>query len=387
MTDTPASGRLHIVLLGRRNSGKSSLLNAIAGQQVAIVSDVPGTTTDHVAKAMELPGLGPCLLVDTAGLDDTGALGSKRVQGSLDAVKSADIILAVIDPTAGGSLSPLGAPSSVRTIPIINKTDLGVPEGLAEQVEKDYGRKPVMASAATGEGISEIIAAIQESIPEDWDARPLTEGVVNPGELAVLVMPQDSQAPKGRLILPQQQTIRELLDRRCRIVCCTTDKLAEALASLKENPAAVITDSQDFAKVRALTPEGVTLTSFSILLAASKGDFDYFKESARRIDALTESSRVLIAEACTHVPASEDIGRVKIPRLLRARAGEGLTIDFAAGRDFPASLEGYDLVIHCGACMFNRRYVLSRVRQAKEQGVPMTNYGIAIAYINKILSY
>lgn len=386
MTGTPDSGRLHIVLLGERNSGKSSLLNALAGQQVSIVSDVPGTTTDQVSKAMEIIGLGPCVLLDTAGLDDSGELGGKRVEKSLEALRGADIVLSVIDATTGHIPEiPL---KNVPAVPVINKCDLIDSESrerLSAAISARYGKEAVSVSAISGEGIGDVLEAVREAVPEDWDAPLLTAGVVNEGDLVVLVMPQDRQAPKGRLILPQQQTIRELLDRRCRVVCCTTDCLKQTLDSLKDKPAVIITDSQDFAAVHSLTPEGTVLTSFSILLAASKGDIEFFKESARKIDSLTQDSKVLIAEACTHVPASEDIGRVKIPRLLRSRAGEGLKVDVVSGRDFPKDLRGYDLVIHCGACMFNRRYVLARVRQAKEQGVPMTNYGVTIAYINKLI--
>lgn len=382
MTGTPDSSRLHIVLAGERNSGKSSLLNAIAGHAVAIVSDTPGTTTDHISKPMEITGLGPCVLVDTAGLDDTGELGGKRVEKSMDAIRTADILLVVVDAQTGRMPDLKGA----QVIPVINKCDaaIGLP-ALKAAVKARYGKEPVCVSALRHEGIPGIIDSIRESIPEDWDAPLLTAGLLEPGELAVLVMPQDRQAPKGRLILPQQQTIRELLDRGCRIMCCTPDTLESTISSLKEAPVAIISDAQALGKVKPLKPEGTRLTSFSMLLAASKGDIDYFKESARKIDALTAGSRVLIAEACTHVPATEDIGRVQIPRMLRARAGEGLTVDVVSGRDFPADLGGYDLVIHCGACMFNRRYVLARVQQAKEQKVPMTNYGVTIAYINNLL--
>lgn len=386
MNGTPDSGRLHIVLLGERNSGKSSLLNALAGQQAAIVSPVPGTTTDQVSKPMEITGLGPCVLVDTAGLDDTGELGGKRVGKSIDALHSADIVIVVVDRTSGRL--PDLPPVSVPVLPVLNKCDLPGTQAsgeIAEAILRKYGKSPVLTSSVLKEGISDVIRGLQEIVPEDCNAPLLTAGLVEDGDLVVLVMPQDSQAPKGRLILPQQQTIRELLDRGCRTVCCTTGHLEETLASLTETPAAIITDSQDFPAVHALTPEGTKLTSFSILLAASKGDLGYFKESARAIDKLTGSSRVLIAEACTHVPASEDIGRVKIPRLLRERAGEGLHVDVVSGRDWPEDLSGYDLIIHCGACMFNRRYVMSRIRQAERQGVPLTNYGITIAYINKLL--
>lgn len=386
MTGTPNSERLHIVLAGERNSGKSSLLNLIAGQQVSIVSDVPGTTTDHVAKAMEIAGLGACLLVDTAGLDDKGELGRKRVSATLDAIGAADIIVAVTDATTG-RLPDIQA-GNVPIVPVINKcdaTDDDTVEMLTAAVKAKYGKSPLKVSAKNGSGRQDIISAVQDSIPENWNAPLLTAGLLEDGDTAVLVMPQDRQAPKGRLILPQQQTVRELLDRHCIVLCCDTESLPATISSLKGKPAAVIADSQVLGKIKDLVPEGIRLTSFSMLLAAAKGDFEYFKESVRTIDSLSPESRVLIAEACTHVPATEDIGRIQIPRLLRSRAGEGLTVDVVSGHDFPEDLKGYDLIIHCGACMFNRRYVLARVQEAKRQGIPMTNYGITIAYINNLL--
>lgn len=385
MAGTPSSLRLHIVLVGDRNSGKSSLLNAISGQQVAIVSDVPGTTTDHVSKAMEIPALGACVLVDTAGLDDLGELGRKRVDAALDVIRAADILLVVIDASTGRL--PDIPVQGIPVIPVLNKCDLADDQSLDDisaRAREKYGRAAVRTGRLSSTGVRDLVYAIQEAVPEDWNAAMMTAGLVPEGGLAILVMPQDNEAPVRRLILPQQQVIRELLDRNCRVVCCKTDSLAVTLSSLSGAPDAVITDSKDFVSVRKLVPEGVRLTSFSILLASGKGDVDYFLESARAMDSLDSSSKVLIAEACTHVPASEDIGRVRIPHLLRARVGEGLQINVVSGRDFPDNLREYDLVIHCGACMFNRRYVLSRVEQARRQGVPMTNYGIAIAYINNL---
>ena len=386
MTQTPQSQRLHIVLLGNRNSGKSSLMNAIAGQRASIVSDIPGTTTDCVSKAMEITGLGPCVLIDTAGLDDKGELGQKRIQSSIDALKSADIILAVLD--ASTAEIPAFPKPGIPILPVINKADLcdsAELESFSARVWKEFGRAATLASATLGQGVRELLQAVREAIPEDWDTPLLTGGILEEGDLAVLVMPQDRQAPKGRLILPQQQTIRELLDRGCRTVCCTPDNLRQTLDTLNEIPKAIIADSQVMDKVQELKAEGTVLTTFSILLAAAKGDIEYFKESAKTIDSLKAGSRVLIAEACTHVPESEDIGRVKIPGLLRSRTGKELAIDVVSGRDFPEDLSPYSLVIHCGACMFNRRYVLARVRQAREQGIPMTNYGITIAYIKNLL--
>ena len=386
MTGTPDSGRLHIVFAGERNSGKSSLLNALAGQSVSIVSDIPGTTTDNVSKAMEIPGLGPCALIDTAGLDDSGELGMQRVEKAEDALRRADIVIQVVDATTGRV--PDIPHGTVPIIPVLNKCDLCGKEKtdvISAAIRTKTGKGPVLTNASRAEGTDALIAAVQESVPEDRDAPLLTADLVDEGALVLLVMPQDRQAPKGRLILPQQQTIRELIDRGCRVVCCATDRLEETLTSLNDAPDAVITDSRDLPKVHSLIPDKVTLTSFSMLLAASKGDMTYFKKSAEKIDSLTSSSKVLIAEACTHVPAGEDIGRVQIPRLLRASAGEGLQVDVVSGRDFPDDLRSYDLVVHCGACMFNRRYVMARVEQAKSQGVPMTNYGTAIAYINKLI--
>ena len=378
---TPVSERLHIVLLGERNSGKSSLVNAIAGQGVSIVSAQPGTTTDSVRKNVELPGLGACVLIDTAGLDDSGALGEKRVAAARQAAKGADIAVIVVDATTGRlPEKPEGTP----VVCVLNKSDLARTDSLAAAAKDKYGVEPVRTCAATGEGIPALIKALAEAAPAD-NAPLLTEGVANPGDLVVLVMPQDSEAPKGRLILPQQQTLRELLDRGCTAVCCTTAGLKEALDSLAKAPDAIITDSRDFAAVKAISPEGARLTSFSILQAAAKGDLEYFKKGARAIDTLTSGSRVLIAEACAHVPDGEDIGRVKIPALLRARAGKDLRIDFASGPDWPADLRPYDLIIHCGACMFTRGRMLSRVAEARAQGVPMTNYGVTIAYINNII--
>ncbi len=385
MIITPIANRLHIVMIGEQNSGKSSLLNAITKQDVSIVSDVPGTTTDPVSKSMEVRGIGPCVFVDTAGIDDDAMLGALRVQKTRKYVAEADMAIIVIDATTG-HLPAMEV--KIPSVVVVNKTDL-VWDETARQVasvaQKRYDMEPIMASAVTREGIEDIIHAIAAALPEDWDALPLTTDIAHEGDLVLLVMPQDTQAPKGRLILPQVQTLRELLDRKCRVMCCTTDLLPQTLASLASPPDAIITDSQDFMTVDTIKPAESRLTSFSILFAASKGDINYFRRSARAIDFLTPHSRVLIAEACTHVPAEEDIGRVKIPRLLRAKAGEGLQIDTVSGKDFPDDLSPYDLIIHCGACMFNRRLVLARVDEAKRQHVPMTNYGIAIAYVNGIL--
>jgi [FeFe] hydrogenase H-cluster maturation GTPase HydF len=388
MERTPNSQRLHITLLGRRNSGKSSLINAITGQPTAIVSPIAGTTTDPVSKAMEIYPLGACLLIDTPGFDDTGELGTLRVERTLEALERTDIALLLCEGDAidfewKQQLEARGIPLLL----LLNKVDARphVAETL-QQIEELCGETALPVSAKERSGIKELLHAIEAKLPEEFGARTITGNLVHEGDLVLLVMPQDIQAPKGRLILPQVQVLRELLDKKCSVMSCTTDRLAHTLQQLSLPPRLIITDSQVFRTVYDRKPEGSMLTSFSVLFAAYKGDIRYYLEGASHIAALTEQSRVLIAEACTHVPLKEDIGRVKLPRLLRQRIGEQLQIDVVSGNDFPADLSKYDLIIQCGACMFNRRYVLSRTEQAKLQQIPMTNYGIAIAYLNGILS-
>ncbi len=388
LIDTPNSNRLHIILIGRRNCGKSSMINALTGQEVALVSDIAGTTTDPVSKAMEIHGIGPCLFVDTAGYDDQGVLGLQRVERTMKALEKADIALLFIgnDVELDKQWLDRLAEKKIPVIPILNKVDLIIDvEKRVTDIESQTGKRPIPVSALQKKGISEVRQAIIRSLPEDFDAQTITGSLVTEGDLVLLVMPQDIQAPKGRLILPQVQTIRELLDKKCMVMSCTTDQLSPTLKALAYPPKLIITDSQVFKTVYEQKPEQSKLTSFSVLFAALKGDIQYFVDSAAKIGQLTSLSRVLIAEACTHAPLSEDIGRVKIPRLLRKRIGETLRIDMVAGSDFPDDLSSYDLVIHCGACMFNRKYVLSRVEQARSQQVPMTNYGITIAWLNGIL--
>lgn len=400
LTDTPNANRLHIALLGRRNSGKSSLINALTGQDTALVSDTPGTTTDPVSKAMEIQGIGPCLFIDTPGFDDEGELGEMRIGRTLKAIEKTDIALLF----CGDEMPISNETSSIqymaeelhwiqqlkeKSIPIIlllNKIDIrsNISE-LAAQIEQQCHIRPLLVSAKERTGMELIRQAILEKLPADFGQQSITGKLVAENDLVLLVMPQDIQAPKGRLILPQVQTIRELLDKKCLIATCTTDKLAETLQALARPPKLIITDSQVFKTVYELKPEESKLTSFSVLFAGYKGDIHYYVESAAAIDRMTESSRILIAEACTHAPLSEDIGRVKLPRLLRKRIGEGLQIDLVAGTDFPQDLTPYSLVIHCGACMFNRKYVLNRIERAREQNIPMTNYGVAIAFLNGIL--
>lgn len=384
LQETPAAQRLHIALYGRRNAGKSSLINALTGQQVALVSPVAGTTADPVKKAMELHPIGPVLFIDTAGYDDVGELGQLRVEATRDTLARADVALLVIAGEPSQEDLQWAQQLQAQNTPFLvvqTKGDLVAPA----QLPPDLAERAVAVSAATGDGIEALRAALTALVPEDFGRQDLTRGLCSAGDVVLLVMPQDIQAPKGRLILPQVRTIRHLLDLKCTVVSTTADGLDGALAALSGPPKLIITDSQCFPLVAAKKPQDSLLTSFSILMAADKGDIDAFAQGAKAIGTLTEHSRVLIAEGCTHAPLEEDIGRVKIPNLLRKRVGQGLQVDVVAGNDFPHDLTGYDLVIHCGGCMFNRAYVLSRLAQAQRQGVPMTNYGVAIAYLTGIL--
>lgn len=389
MNETPRSERFHIGLFGKRNSGKSSLINALTGQEVAVVSPISGTTTDPVYKAMELPGIGPCVFIDTAGFDDEGALGELRVKKTMQVIERTDIALMVCtDESIDEELfwSERLKEKQTPVIWIINKSDsLHQGEMLLRCLEKKCGQVPLLVSASTRKGMEDIRRAISNKLPDETMSQGIVGKLVHENDTVMLVMPQDKQAPKGRLILPQVQTIRELLDRKCLVLSCTTEQIEPMLQILKSPPKLIITDSQVFHAVYEKKPEGSKLTSFSVLFAQYKGDIDYYIEGANAISNLTEDSRVLIAEACTHAPLTEDIGRVKIPAMLRKRIGTGLTIDFVSGTDFPEDLHAYQLIIHCGACMFNRKYVLNRISAARSQGIPMTNYGVAIAYLTGIL--
>lgn len=389
MNETPRSERFHIGLFGKRNSGKSSLINALTGQEVAVVSPISGTTTDPVYKAMELPGIGPCVFIDTAGFDDEGALGELRVKKTMQVIERTDIALMVCtDESIDEELfwSERLKEKQIPVIWIINKSDsLHQGEMLLRCLEKKCGQVPLLVSASTRKGMEDIRQAISNKLPDETMSQGIVGKLVHENDTVMLVMPQDKQAPKGRLILPQVQTIRELLDRKCLVLSCTTEQIEPMLQVLKSPPKLIITDSQVFHAVYEKKPEGSKLTSFSVLFAQYKGDIDYYIEGANAISNLTEDSRVLIAEACTHAPLTEDIGRVKIPAMLRKRIGTGLTIDFVSGTDFPEDLHAYQLIIHCGACMFNRKYVLNRISTARSQSIPMTNYGVAIAYLTGIL--
>ena len=383
---TPTANRLHIALFGRRNSGKSSLINALTGQDTALVSDIPGTTTDPVSKAMELHGIGPCVIIDTPGFDDEGTLGEMRIERTLKAIERTDIALLLCEETNLQEEAAWMQQLKAKNIPVIlilNKADIR--KDISSLIEQELGEKPLLVSAKEKRGMEDIRLAILEKLPQDFEQPSITGDLVSENDLVLLVMPQDIQAPKGRLILPQVQTMRELLDKKCLIMSCTTDKLPQTLQALARPPKLIITDSQVFKTVYEQKPAESLLTSFSVLMAGYKGDIRQFIEGASSIDRLTENSRVLIAEACAHAPMTEDIGRVKIPRLLRKKIGEGLQIDMVSGSDFPKDLSGYDLIIHCGACMFNRKHVMNRLESASSQQIPMTNYGITLAHLMGIL--
>ncbi len=385
MNAAPKGLRLHIGLFGRRNAGKSSLLNTLVRQEVSIVSEVAGTTTDPVEKPMELLPLGPVLFIDTAGIDDAGALGEKRVQKTRQVFDRTDLGILVVD--AGrwddfeeGILRELRE----RNVPIVvalNKADIAKPQAaLLERLRAE--EVPFVETVApAGGGVPELREAIIQAAPEEFlHTPPLVADLVPPGELAVLVVPIDTEAPKGRLIVPQVQAIRDLLDGDAYCLVVKERELRNALSRLSRPPALVVTDSQAFLKVAADTPPEVKMTSFSILFARQKGDLRQFVEGALAIERLRPGDRVLVAEACTHHPIGDDIGRVKIPRWLRQYVGGELRIDTTQGHDFPADLGQYRLVVHCGACMWNRREMLTRLAQCRRAGVPICNYGLTIAY-------
>ncbi len=384
---TPNSERVHVSLFGRTNAGKSTLMNRLVGFDVAIVSPVAGTTTDPVQKAIEINGLGAAVIVDTPGLDDFTELGGERMARTAKVLDKTDIAVVLFTDEGGDAEYRIIEECRVREIPtlvVLNQIDrLESKDAVVDEIRRRSKLQVLGVSASTGEGVDELRAAIVACRTEE--ERYITEGFCKAGDRVLLVMPQDKAAPKGRLIQPQVQTIRELLDRGCIPICCTPDRMAEALAALDSVPELIITDSQAFNEVYALKPEGSTLTSFSILFARYKGDISLFTEGVKALKNISESSRILIAEACTHTPQNEDIGRVKLPRILRKKFGEGLTIDIVGGAEYPDDLTPYDLVIHCGACMFNRRHVLSRIERARKQGVAITNYGVILAALTGIL--
>lgn len=386
-----SANRTHIGFFGRMNSGKSSLINALTKQTIAIVSDIPGTTTDVVKKPMEIHGIGACTLLDTAGFDDESELGKKRIDATCKAAEETDLAVILIydtDDQEERSWINYFKKRKIPCIGVLSKYDLinhEEAEAHITKLEKEYKIPVIPCSAKDSESIEELRKTMIHEIQREPVNRTVLKGLVQGGDFIMLVMPQDPQAPEGRLIQPEVQTIRDALDKECIVICVTLNGMKAALSHLKKAPDLIVTDSQAFAAVHELCPKESKLTSFSILFAGLKGDIQYYVDSAKTIDQLKSTSKVLIAECCTHAPMEEDIGRVQIPRLLRKKAGENLMVDVKAGIDFPEDASRYDLIIQCGGCMFNRRYVMSRIEKAKVKHVPMTNYGIAIAYLNGIL--
>lgn len=394
MRETPRANRLHIGFYGRRNAGKSSLVNLVTDQPAALVSPYAGTTTDPVIKSMELPPLGPVAVIDTAGLDDAGSLGELRKERTRGMMERTDLAVLVVSAVDCGDLTlEKGWADELKARKIaltgalsqVDKISAQAAAALLQRLREELGIDFTPVSATDKSSRGTLLAAIVSAAPETFEAPTLVGDLLNHGEAVILVAPQDLQAPKGRLILPQVQVIRDVLDNGGLALTVTTDNYRSMLKALKEKPALVITDSQAFAEVNGLTPPEVALTSFSIVMARAKGDLEIFVKGAGAIERLKESDKVLIAEACTHAPLQEDIGREKLPRWLRRKVGPGLTVDVASGLDFPGNLREYSLILHCGGCMFTRKQLMSRLLKAGAENVPITNYGVAIAQLNGIL--
>lgn len=390
MNQTPSGERMHISIFGRRNAGKSSVINALTGQKLAIVSEVPGTTTDPVAKAMEILPIGPVIVTDTAGIDDVGELGELRVEKALRILEKTDLALLVVD--AGRPADEwedrLGQMAKERKIPMLvvaNKIDLHPDTSAISQWASDEDLPFVAVSAATSANIEGLKNLLIANAPEGFAEPTIIGDLIQPGEIVLLVVPIDKAAPKGRLILPQVMTLRDALDNDAYAMVVKERELKSALQSLNRKPKLVITDSQVFLKVAADTPRDVWMTSFSILMARYKGNLDQFVEGARALKNLKPGDRVLIAEGCTHHRQGDDIGTVQIPRWLRQMVGGELEFGFSSGIEFPSDIERYKVIIHCGACTLNRREVLYRLHQAKEKGIPITNYGVTLAFVHGIL--
>jgi [FeFe] hydrogenase H-cluster maturation GTPase HydF len=384
MHTAPKGVRLHIGLFGRRNVGKSLLLNALTGQDVAIVSDTPGTTTDVVKKAMELKPIGPVLFLDTAGVDDVGELGKKRIHKSLKTMDRTDIAIVVTDDRIGEyetslleELKKLEIPSIV----VFNKCDLNIPPKSELDEAGKLAGLVVMTSASDKTGLAELRDALVKLAPEDFiNPSTILSGLVEAGDTVILVVPIDLEAPKGRLILPQVQVLREVLDFDAKAVVVKESELPDALAMLKVKPRIVVTDSQAILKVASDVPSDIPVTGFSVLFARWKGDLETFIKGTLSIKNLKPGDKILIAEACTHHPVEDDIGRIKIPRWLQKFVGGDLNFTHYSGHDFPSNLADYKLAVMCGSCMINRREVITRLLRAKEAGVPVSNYGLCIAY-------
>lgn len=410
MNETPSGERIHIAFFGRRNVGKSSLINAFTGQELSVVSGTPGTTTDAVYKAMELLPLGPVVLIDTPGLDDTGELGEKRIEKTRQVMRKTDIAIVVADgtvPLCGTERELISGfeKSGVPWLLVYNKEDLA--EKLREGDKADFterfseegrtdltdrlpgktgdGERILRVSAETGFHIRQLKERVAAMLPGRETERPLVEDLLSAGDTAVLVVPIDKGAPKGRLILPQQQVIRGILEAGASALVCRDTELGETLEKLTAPPKLVITDSQVFDRVNQIVPKSVPLTSFSILMARYKGDLSLLAEGASAVEGLQDGDRVLICEGCTHHRQCEDIGTVKLPNQIRRHTKAEPEFSFTSGTEFPTNVSGFKLVVHCGGCMLNRREMQYRLARCRELGVPVTNYGVLIAYINGIL--
>lgn len=393
MDKTPKSNRLHIAIIGKRNVGKSSIVNALTHQDVSIVSSHPGTTTDPVYKAMELHDLGPVVFIDTAGIDDYGDVGSERIKRTEKALEAADMTLIVFTPddqnlSLENEWINKFKKKNTKIMIVVNKIDMAKSNIYKNRLANSFkeANMPVFfVSAKTGEGIDNLRESLSKHAPSSWEAPCIVGDLIEPGSIAVLVVPIDIEAPKGRLILPQVQTLRDILDHNSVGIITKESTLSDTLKTLNKEPAIVITDSQVFEKVNKIVPDNIPLTSFSILMARYKGDIEELLKGVEAIKHLKPGDKVIIAEACTHHPVEDDIGREKIPRWLESYINGSLDFTWTSGRDFPENLSEYKLVIHCGGCMINRKEMVSRIQKCKEVGVPITNYGVIIAATKGIL--
>ena len=386
LNNTPSSERIHIGIFGKRNAGKSSLINAITGQNLAVVSDVAGTTTDPVSKAMELLPLGPVLFIDTPGLDDVGELGEMRVAKSYQAMNKTDIALLAVDSTNGFGNDELTVikrlnEKNIPFIIVITKSD----KANKVDIPTEYKEKTISVSSKTGENINELKELIAKLRPTGENPNRIVADLLQPNDFVVLVVPIDSAAPKGRLILPQQQTIRDILDSSAVSIVTRDTELEATLKNLGQSPKLVITDSQAFGKVSKIVPENIPLTSFSILFARYKGDLQTVVNGAKALETLIDGDKILISEGCTHHRQCEDIGTVKLPKWIEEYTGKKFDFKFTSGTEFPVDLSPYKLIVHCGGCTLNEREMKYRLRCANEQNIPITNYGILISYMQKIL--
>ncbi len=390
LNSTPQGERVHIGLFGKRNAGKSSLINALTGQSLAIVSDVLGTTTDPVLKAMELLPLGPVVMIDTPGLDDEGELGELRIKKAYQMLNKSDIALLIIDSVSGITREDKNILSRIKDkkIPylvIMNKTDLLDDAGKIKLEKELEGFDYMFVSAQNGTNIYDLKEKIARLVPEGKEKLRIVGDLIKPEDFVVLVVPIDKAAPKGRLILPQQMTIRDILEADATAIVVKEHELRDTLLNLGKRPVMVITDSQVFAKVAADTPTDIYLTSFSILMARYKGNLESLVEGARELDNLSDGDKILISEGCTHHRQCDDIGTVKLPRWIKKYCGKDLSFEFTGGVEFPVDLSPYKLIVHCGGCTLNEKEMKYRLKCAKDAGVPMTNYGMLIAYMQGIL--